>query len=108
MIDWKRVEELKSEVGPEDFAEVVEIFLEEMDSVMGEIPTVAPDAISEKLHFIKGCALNLGFDALGQLCSTLEIRSSDPGGQDINRDEIIATYEASRRAFFASGARSAA
>jgi histidine phosphotransfer protein HptB len=33
MIDWQRVAELKSEVGEEAFAEVVEIFLEEVDEV---------------------------------------------------------------------------
>ncbi len=27
MIDWTRVEELRDEIGPEDFAEVAELFL---------------------------------------------------------------------------------
>ena len=33
MISWERVNELRDEVGQEDFLEVVEIFLEEVDEV---------------------------------------------------------------------------
>ena len=31
MIDWARVSELRDEVGPEDFEEVLHLFLEEVD-----------------------------------------------------------------------------
>ena len=40
MIDWSRVSELREEVGEEDFAEVVELFLDEVDGVIG---TLAPE-----------------------------------------------------------------
>ena len=34
MIDWTRVSELRDEVGAEDFDEVVELFLEEVDEAI--------------------------------------------------------------------------
>ena len=38
MIDWSRVNELRDEVGAEDFEEVVELFLEEVEEVIEETP----------------------------------------------------------------------
>ena len=32
MIDWTRVSELRDEIGAEDFGDVVEIFLEEVEA----------------------------------------------------------------------------
>ena len=34
MIDWTRVKELQDEIGADDFAEVVQLFLEETDAVV--------------------------------------------------------------------------
>ena len=34
MIDWERVRELRSEIGADDFAEVVEMFLSEADEAV--------------------------------------------------------------------------
>lgn len=42
MINWKRVNELRDEIGPEDFAEVVELFLEEVEQVIDKLRE-APD-----------------------------------------------------------------
>ena len=39
MIDWKRVRELRDEIGEEDFSEVVDLFLEEVEEV-GEPPGI--------------------------------------------------------------------
>ena len=37
MIDWARVSELRDEVGAEDFDEVVELFLEEVDEAIAAL-----------------------------------------------------------------------
>jgi HPt (histidine-containing phosphotransfer) domain-containing protein len=72
MINWDRVNELRHEVGEEDFAEVVAIFLEEVDAVLSRMhPGAEPASLREDLHFLKGSALNLGFRALGALCEDL-------------------------------------
>ena len=62
MIDWPRVTELREEVGAEDFGEVVEIFLEEVEEVIGKLEGGDRGQLEQDLHFLKGSALNLGFD----------------------------------------------
>ena len=69
MISWDRVNELRREVGEEDFAEVVTIFLDEVETVLGRMAGASgPDSYREDLHFLKGSALNLGFRAVAALC----------------------------------------
>lgn len=34
MINWDRVAELREEVGVDDFAEIIELFLEEVDAII--------------------------------------------------------------------------
>ena len=67
MIDWARVTELREEIGDEDFSEVVELFLEEVDAV---IATLAPGMadLEAQLHFLKGRELYLGIDEYTTLC----------------------------------------
>lgn len=73
MIDWARVAQLRDEVGGEDFLEVVELFLGEVEA---EIATLSPAQDSEeimaRLHCLKGSALNLGFTAFADLCHGCE------------------------------------
>jgi HPt (histidine-containing phosphotransfer) domain-containing protein len=98
MIRWERVNELREEVGTEDFKEVVALFLEEVEEVIERL-RVSPDAsrLEEDFHFLKGSALNLGFEALGDLCQTGE---NKPGSVDVCG--VVATYEASKIEFLAS------
>lgn len=98
MIRWERVNELQEEVGAEDFKEVVELFLEEVEEVIDRL-RVSPDAsrFEEDFHFLKGSALNLGFEALGDLC---QIGEKQPGLVDVRG--VVATYEASKVEFLAS------
>ena len=70
MIDWGRIEELRSEVGDEDFAEIAELFLGEIAEAVEELPALTdPAARSDALHGMKGSAMNLGFTTLAQLCA---------------------------------------
>ncbi|PWE30041.1 histidine kinase [Maritimibacter sp. 55A14] len=107
MIDWQRVDELRNDVGAEDFAEVIEIFLEEVEAVMSDIrPGAAPDRLGEQLHFLKGSALNLGFRGFAELCAEDERRAAAGGAVDLAGIEQI--YDASRAAFLSgTGARAA-
>ena len=69
MIDWERIEDLRREVGHKDFADVVALFFEEIDSSLpGSLDLTEPDEIRDLLHFIRGSALNLGFFELARLC----------------------------------------
>ena len=70
MIDWKRVEELQTEIGADGFAEVAEMFLEEAEqTVQTLLSGPEPGDIEGQLHFLKGSALNLGLADLAAICA---------------------------------------
>ena len=108
MIDWDRVAQLREEVGAEDFGEVVELFLEEVDEVTGRLPAaVETGRLADDLHFLKGSALNLGFRDFGIMCQEAE-RAAAAGGLPAV-GPILDCFAASRRAFVTElTARSAA
>ena len=102
MIDWKRIAELKDEVGMEDFEEIVTLFLEEVDGAIAELNADASGPeLADSLHFLKGCALNLGFEALGALCQAGERLAHDGRSAEVDVDEVRSVYAASREAFLA-------
>ncbi len=79
MLNLNRIAELKAEVGEEDFAEVFDIFCEEVEEVLDSLPTVPQAELPGKLHFLKGSALNIGLDAVGERCRLEEVKlSEDP------------------------------
>ena len=100
MINWDRVNELRDEVGSDDFDEVVEIFLEEVEEVIERLRE-KPDPLrfEEDLHFLKGGALNLGFKAFSDICQTGETDAANGQGQNINIPAVIASYENSKSCF---------
>lgn len=102
MIDWDRVAALREEVGPEDFEEVVELFLEEVDEEIGKLSGSPPyDRLAEKLHFLKGSAMSLGFQEFSTLCQKGETSlSADPEAL-LNLDDLHQAYQTSRAAFLA-------
>lgn len=99
MIDWARVSELRFEIGAEDFAEVVSLFLDEADEVVANLPeATSAKALESALHFLKGSALNLGFSDLAAICQDGESRAA-VGGSSINVASVAMIYEASKAAF---------
>jgi HPt (histidine-containing phosphotransfer) domain-containing protein len=70
MVDWSRVEELAHDLGSEDFDEVFALFLEEVEEKLGGL--AQSEQLSQDLHFLKGCAANLGFVSLQQACADAE------------------------------------
>ncbi len=95
MIDWTRLGELRDEIGPEEVAEVIALFLEEADEAMARLSALPPGADSRALlHFLKGSALNLGFAQLAQICDRGERapETADPAA-------VAECYAASRAAF---------
>ena len=102
MICWDRVNELRGEVGSEDFLEVVDIFLEEVDEVIERLRSATDRAsLESELHFLKGSSLNLGFKALGQLCSHGEKLARNNDLDALDTSEIFRTYEQSMAEFLA-------
>ncbi len=101
MIDWSRVEELVEEIGAEDFGEVVDLFLEEVESAISIFENGATDSViaEEQMHFLKGAALNLGFESLAQLCLKGEKAASTGRPEVVSPAEIRDTFETSRVQF---------
>lgn len=99
MIDWRRVQTLRSEIGPDCFGELVRLFLQETDEVVARLPNLTdPRAIEGDLHFLKGSALNLGFAELAQICQGGETRAAS-GESDVAIEKVIAVYTKSRATF---------
>ena len=96
MINQTRLNELKDEVGEDDFNEVFELFCEEVEEVLAELEAIPPSQLAERLHFLKGSALNIGFDDLGALCQSEEIRLKGNPTVTVDFPALRATYQASK------------
>lgn len=91
LVDEMRLRALREEVGEDGYEEVLALFLAESDEVVerlsrhsgGEVPAA-------ELHFLKGIALNLGFDALAALCRKGE------RGEGFDPQALRATYAETR------------
>lgn len=111
MIDLGRLDELRSEIGDDDLAEVVSLFLEEADEVVTRLPAaMSRGELAAELHFLKGAALNLGLQRLSSLCQEGERLAAQSLGQStgqstIDVEGIISTYHASRKAFLGALAK---
>lgn len=109
MIDWARLNELRSEIGEDDLTEVVSLFLEEADEVVARIATLRTDSdLESQLHFLKGSALNLGLSDLASLCQDGERAAAQGHGVSIDLGRIAATYAASKAAFLGALAKGTA
>ena len=100
MIDWQRVADLREEVGEEDFAEVAELFLEEVAEGLGDLtPDGTSEEVQAQLHALKGSALNLGFSEFAGLCAALEDQARRTGIDAADRQQLLDSFDASRSAF---------
>lgn len=100
MIDWKRVAELQEEVGEDAFEEVVSLFLEEVDDVIARLGTApVPAKLEDDLHFVRGSALNLGFEAFCDACRAAERQARNTGAENVTLAPLLETYHSSKQAF---------
>lgn len=101
MIDWSRVDEMVEEIGAEDFAEVVELFLEEVETAISQLEEGQgnPVVTEEQMHFLKGAALNLGFESLAKLCAKGEKSAAAGDADAVGPVEVRASFEMSRQQF---------
>ncbi|PCJ09843.1 MAG: histidine kinase [Rhodobacteraceae bacterium] len=100
MIDWPRVKELREEVGAEDFGEVVDLFLEEVEEVISKLgENLDRTQLEQDLHFLKGSALSLGFQAFSTLCQDGESKSALGKADTVDVPAIIAEFQTSKTTF---------
>lgn len=97
MIDWKRVEELKEEIGADGFVEVVDMFLDEAEGAVRALMAGLPaDAVEGQLHFLKGSALNLGLSDLAAICQEGERKAATGQGAGVDTAQVAAIWRAAR------------
>ena len=77
MIDRARLEELREEVGNDDFAEVIELFCEEVAETLDRMTQGHSSSMADDLHFLKGSALNIGMSEVASLCAACEEKVRD-------------------------------
>jgi HPt (histidine-containing phosphotransfer) domain-containing protein len=95
VIDWKRVEELREEIGADGFVEVADMFLDEAAGAVRALLTGLPAGeVEGQLHFLKGSALNLGLADLAAICQEGERKVS--GGQMFDMAQVEAVWQTSR------------
>jgi len=100
MIDWNRVTELRDEVGADDFLEVAELFLSEVEGVLERLSGgVNVQTLEADLHFLKGAALNLGFRDFASLCKEGEFRAAAADFGSIDLGAVTGCFSASKDAF---------
>ncbi|MEO0937463.1 MAG: Hpt domain-containing protein [Pseudomonadota bacterium] len=100
MIDWRRVKALRDEVGAEDFEEVVELFMEEVDEVVDRLRAgTSPASLEEDMHFLKGSAVSLGFSDFATLCEAAEVAARAGNAASIDLNAVLSAYTASRTVF---------
>lgn len=108
MIDWDRMEELRQDIGVESFAEVIELFLDEVETVLAELSGDRPaGSLAEQLHFLKGSALNIGFQRMAELCAEGEQLAGAGRPDAVPLGRIRSCYAESKSAFLASDALAA-
>lgn len=100
MIDWSRVNELRDEVGEEDFDEVVTLFLDEVAEVIARLRAATDgDSLEADLHFLKGCTMNLGFAHVSDLCHAGERMAASGRAAEVDVPAIVAGFETSQAVF---------
>lgn len=109
MIDWDQVRELRHEIGADDFAEVIHLFLDEVEEALTRLKSAdTPRNIEEGLHFLKGSALNLGFRRLGDICQAWEQAAATGHVDSIDLARLREVYETSKREFLSNTGLNAA
>ncbi|GAB4381870.1 Hpt domain-containing protein [Albidovulum sp.] len=112
MIDWSRIRELRAEIGEDGLAEVVEMFLDEVEQVVMRLrEKPEPERLEEDLHFLKGGAWNLGFAEFGAQCQHGERLAAAGRAGEVDVAAVTEAYFASKQVFLeglAGGAESAA
>ena len=92
--------ELRDEVGAEDFDEVVELFLEEVDEAIVALRDLTDlSELEPQCHFLKGSTLNIGFRDFANLCQAGEAAAAAGKGADVDIAAIVQSYAESREVF---------
>ena len=97
MLDWNRIRELRNEVGDDEFKLILDMSLDEVESVLMRLSRRHGARLTTDLHFLKGCAWNLGFRGFGVLCDDGERLAAEGRSAELDRDGILDCYAQSKQ-----------
>lgn len=97
LIDWTKVTELAADVGRDGFDEVLDLFLQEVETALQTM--AMSEDLEAALHFIKGCAMNLGFTDLANRCAAGESLAARGQPDSVDLDGIHQSYRDSHDLF---------
>jgi HPt (histidine-containing phosphotransfer) domain-containing protein len=100
MIDWDQVKSLRNDVGQDEFGEIVDLFLEEVEGIVTKLrenPNITE--LENDMHSLKGSALNLGFETFSQMCLRGEKMSADGKADEVDLTGIVACFDSSKISF---------
>lgn len=101
MIDWGRLRQLCAEVGEEEFAPLLELFLDEIEESIVRSTATGRRHLEVHLHRLHACAVSAGLVDVALLCKQFEECLHRGRPEDVNLGLIGATYTASKRALIA-------
>ncbi|GGA17983.1 Hpt domain-containing protein [Neptunicoccus cionae] len=99
MINWAQLKQLEEDLGPGDTADVISLFLTEVEEAIQELYAIPPDdgpKIAATLHFLKGCASNLGFEAFADNCARGEKQAENGQVADVSVAVVDQIYRGSK------------
>lgn len=102
MINWAQVRQLEQDVGPEDLGAVIAVFLAEVEEAIKDLHAIPLDdtaQIAAMLHFLKGCASNVGFEAFAEICAKGEVKAENGQVSDVTTAGVVRIYEGSKKLF---------
>jgi HPt (histidine-containing phosphotransfer) domain-containing protein len=97
-IDWSHVADLRDEIGADEFAEVLELFLADSDEMVEALAGQPPSAYEEALHALKGAALNMGLSGLAEICRQGERLAAEGRADEVQIVQVLTGYAAARAA----------
>ena len=100
MIDWTQVTALRDQIGADEMDAVINLFIEEVEEVTERLRR-SPQAadLEHDLHFLKSCALNLGFAAFSALCQEGEKMARQGRADQVNIAQMLHSYDTSKTCF---------
>ncbi|ASM73945.1 MULTISPECIES: Hpt domain-containing protein [Roseobacteraceae] len=102
MIDWTQVTALRDQIGANEMDEVIALFIEEVEEVTERLRrSRATSNLEHDLHFLKSCALNLGFSDFSALCQTGERMARQGQADQVDIPQMLHSYSKSKACFLA-------
>lgn len=83
MIDWTKLNDLRSNIGDKDFSDLAHLFVTEMGERLAQIAAAPSKATVEDFHFLRGGAANLGLLTMVAACHAAETACRAGGTPDI-------------------------